>query len=63
MYSPVVKFALVKILLSLVAKMNLELHQLDVEIEFLNGELKDINILTEANFTSPLFTGPVCVVI
>jgi hypothetical protein len=40
-YSPVAKFASVRIIMSIVAKMDLELHQLDVKMAFLNGELKE----------------------
>jgi hypothetical protein len=40
-YSPVVKFTLVRIIMSIVAKMDLELLQLDVKTAFLNGELKE----------------------
>ena len=40
-YSPVAKFTSVRIIMSIVARMNLELHQLDVKIAFLNGELKE----------------------
>jgi hypothetical protein len=40
-YSYVAKFILVKIIMSIVAKMDLELYQLDVKTTFLNGELKE----------------------
>jgi hypothetical protein len=40
-YSPVAKFTSVRIIMSIVAKMDLELHQLDVKTAFLNGELKE----------------------
>ena len=39
-YSPVAKFASIRILMAVVATMDLELHQLDVKTAFLNGELK-----------------------
>jgi hypothetical protein len=39
-YSPVAKFTSVRIIMSIVAKMDLELHQLDIKTAFLNGELK-----------------------
>ena len=39
-YSPVAKFASIRILMAVVAMMDLELHQLDVKTAFLNGELK-----------------------
>ena len=40
-YSHVAKFTSVRIIMSIVAKMDLELHQLDVKTTFLNGELKE----------------------
>jgi hypothetical protein len=40
-YSPVAKFTSIRIIVSIVAKMDLELHQLDVKTTFLNGELKE----------------------
>jgi hypothetical protein len=38
-YSPVAKFASVKIVMSIIAKIDLESHQLDVKTAFLNEEL------------------------
>ena len=50
-YSPVAKFASNRIIMSVVATMDLELHQLDVETTFLNGELKeDIFMLQPKGF-------------
>ena len=40
-YSPVAKFTSNRIIMSVVARMDLELHQLDVKTAFLNGELKE----------------------
>jgi hypothetical protein len=40
-YSPVAKFTSVRIIMSIIAKFDLELHQLDVKTVFLNGELKE----------------------
>ena len=40
-YSPVAKFASIRILMAVVARMDLELHQLDVKTVFLNRELKE----------------------
>jgi hypothetical protein len=40
-YSPVAKFTSIRIIMFIVAKMDLELHQLDVKATFLNGELKE----------------------
>ena len=50
-YSPVAKFASNRIIMSVVATMDLEFHQLDVETTFLNGELKeDIFMLQPKGF-------------
>jgi Reverse transcriptase (RNA-dependent DNA polymerase) len=40
-FSLVVRFALIRIILALVATLNLELYQMDVKITFLNGELNE----------------------
>jgi hypothetical protein len=40
-YSPVAKFISIKIIMPIVAKMDIELHQIDVKTTFLNGELKE----------------------
>ena len=39
-YSPVAKFASVRIIMVVAARLDLELHQLDVKTVFLNGDLK-----------------------
>ena len=39
-FSPVVKHSFIRILLALVAQLNLELAQLDVKTAFLHGDLK-----------------------
>ena len=40
-YSPVAMFTSIRILMTIVARMDLELHQLDVKTTFLNGDLKE----------------------
>ena len=40
-YSPVEKFTSIQILMTIIARMDFELHQLDVKPTFLNGELKE----------------------
>jgi hypothetical protein len=47
----VAKFTSVRIIMSIVTKMDLELHQLDIKTTFLNGELKeDIYMLQPKDF-------------
>ena len=40
-FSPVVKMSFIKVVLSLAAKMNLEIEQLNVKIAFLRGDLEE----------------------
>ena len=40
-YSPIAKFTSNRIIMTVVARIDLELHQLDVKTAFLNGELKE----------------------
>ncbi|CAA0835156.1 cysteine-rich RLK (RECEPTOR-like protein kinase) 8, partial [Striga hermonthica] len=40
-YSPVTRIASIRVLLSIAALHNLEIHQMDVKTEFLNGELEE----------------------
>jgi len=41
-FSPVVKYKTIRIMLSLVAQFNLELEQMDVKTTFLHGELEEV---------------------
>ena len=40
-YSPVAKFASVRIIMVVAARLDLELYQLDIKTAFLNGDLKE----------------------
>ena len=40
-FSPAVRFALVRLILAIVANLNLELYQIDAKTNFLNGELDE----------------------
>ena len=39
--SPVVRFASIRLILAIVAQLDLELYQIDVKTAFLNGELDE----------------------
>ena len=40
-FSPVVRFASIRLILAIVANLNLELYQMDVKTAFFNGELDE----------------------
>ena len=40
-FSPVVRFASIRLILAIIAHLNLELYQMDVKTVFLNGELEE----------------------
>ena len=58
--SPTVKFTSVRIIMFVVVRMNLNLHQLDVKMEFLNGESKeDISMPQPESFQDKGYEGKV----
>ena len=48
-FSPVVRFASIRLILSIVAGLDLELHQMDVKTAFLNGELEEEIYMEQPN--------------
>uniref|UniRef100_A0A2N9FK26 CCHC-type domain-containing protein n=1 Tax=Fagus sylvatica TaxID=28930 RepID=A0A2N9FK26_FAGSY len=48
-YSPVAKFASIQIIMVVAARLDLELHQLDVKTAFLNGDLKEEIYMDQPN--------------
>ena len=52
-FSPVVRFASIRLILAIVTHMELKLHQMDVKTAFLNGELdEEIYMEQPVNFIS-----------
>uniref|UniRef100_A0A2N9F7V6 Integrase catalytic domain-containing protein n=1 Tax=Fagus sylvatica TaxID=28930 RepID=A0A2N9F7V6_FAGSY len=62
-FSPVVRFASIRLILSIVAKQDLELFQMDVKTAFLNGELdEEIYMAQPAGFEALRDMSAKCVV-
>uniref|UniRef100_A0A2N9FS65 Integrase catalytic domain-containing protein n=1 Tax=Fagus sylvatica TaxID=28930 RepID=A0A2N9FS65_FAGSY len=60
-FSPVVRFASIRLILSIVAKQDLELFQMDVKTAFLNGELdEEIYMAQPAGFEAKGHERKVC---
>jgi hypothetical protein len=60
-FSPVVRFASIRLILSIVAKQDLELFQMDVKTAFLNGELdEEIYMAQPAGFEAKVHERKVC---
>ena len=53
-FAPVAKFASIRLLLALAAKLDLEIHQMDVKSAFLNGDLdEEIYMESPPGFSAP----------
>ena len=60
-FSPVVRFSSIRLILSLVAHMDLELFQMDVKTAFLNGDLdEEIYMQQPVGFITPGQENKVC---
>lgn len=60
-YSPIVKVAMVRVILSLVVLNGWKLHQLDVKNAFLNGHLNETIFMEQPpSFINPQFLKQVC---
>ena len=60
-FSPVVRFLSIRLILSLVAHMDLELFQMDVKTAFLNGDLdEEIYMQQPVGFITPGQENKVC---
>ena len=59
-YSPVARLTTIRVLLSLAASYGLIVHQMDVKIAFLNGELEEIYMDPPNGFVANGQEGKVC---
>jgi len=60
-FSPVVKFKTIRIMLALVVQNDLELEQLDVKTTFLHGDLEELIYMDQpAGFTDKIYLDYVC---
>ena len=63
-YSPVTRITFIRMLIAIVSLYNLEIHQMDVKIAFLNGELnEEIYMKQPEGFSVPGKEKKVCIVV
>ncbi|GKB77201.1 zinc finger, CCHC-type containing protein [Tanacetum coccineum] len=59
-YAPVARITTIRLLLALIAIHNLVIHQMDVKITFLNGDLEDVYMKQSEGFVMPVNKHKVC---